>query len=96
MVSPLPPIIVNGVIFAASSGEYHPASGAPTAAERASRSVPAVVYALDADTDKEVWSSGRTVTSFVHSGGLWAGGGQVYLSTYDNTVYAFGYAMGRH
>ena len=94
MVSPLAPIVVNGVIFAASSGEYHPASGVPTAAERVSRSVPAVVYALDADTGKELWSSGKAVTSFVHSGGLWAGGGQVYLSTYDNTVYAFGYAMG--
>lgn len=96
MVSPLCPIVVNGVIFAASSGEYRPVSGVSTVAERVSRSVPAVVYALDADTGKELWSSGKAVTSFVHSGGLWAGGGQVYLSTYDNTVYAFGYAMGRH
>jgi len=96
LVSPLAPIVVNGVIFAASGGEYHPASGVSTEAERVRRSIPAVVYALDADTGKELWSSGKAVTSFVHSGGLWAGGGQVYLSTYDNTVYAFGYAMGRH
>ena len=96
MVSPLAPIVVNGVVFAASSGEYRPANGVSTAAERIRRSVPAVIYALDPDSGKELWNSGKTITSFVHSGDLWAGDGQVYLSTWDNTVYAFGYAMGRH
>jgi outer membrane protein assembly factor BamB len=96
MMSPVTPLIVNGIIFAASSGEYRPSGRTVTAAETVRRSAPAVVYALDADTGKELWNSGTAVTSFVHSGGLWAGGGQVYLSTYDNTIYAFGYAMGRH
>ena len=95
MVSPLAPIIVNGVVFAASSGEYHPATPAPRA-ERISRSVPAVLYALDGSTGKEIWNSGKTLTSFVHSGGLWAAGGEVYISTYDNTLYGFGYPMGRY
>jgi hypothetical protein len=36
MISPVSPIVINGVVFAASSGEYHPALGAAmTASERA-------------------------------------------------------------
>jgi len=97
MVSPLAPIIVNGVVFAIAGGEFHPAAGeSMPAAERVRRSVPAVVYALDGSNGKELWNSGKTVTSFVHSGGLWAAGGQVYLAAYDNTLYGFGYPMGRH
>jgi len=89
-VSPLPPVIVNGVVFAASSGEYHGTAGTPAPpAERISRSVPAVLYALDGTNGKELWNSGKAITSFIHSGGVWADGGQVYLSTYDNTLYGF-------
>lgn len=96
MTSPLPPIVVNGIVFAASSGEYYPASGtAMSAAERVKRSVPAVLYALDATTGKQLWSSGKTLTSFVAGTGLWATAGQAYVATYDNTVYAFGFAMDR-
>lgn len=96
LTSPLPPIIVNGVVFAASSGEFHPAEGSATsAAERARRSVPAVLYALDAASGKPLWSSGKTITSFVADTGLWATTGQAYVATYDNTVYAFGFAMDR-
>lgn len=96
MTSPLPPIIVNGVVFAASSGEFHPANGATmSAAERAKRSVPAVLYALDAATGKALWSSSKTITSFAAGTGLWATTGQAYIATYDNTVYAFGFAMDR-
>ena len=76
-------------MFAAASGEYPRAGGDLPAAERAKRSTPAVLYALDAATGKELWSSGTTITSFARAG-LSAGGGQVYLVTYDNTLYAFG------
>jgi len=91
--SPLAPIGVNGMVFAVSSGEYRgaaPTGGAPlTAAQRAQRSVPAVLYILDAATGKTLWTSGTTITSFARAG-LSAGGGQVYLVTYDNLLYAFG------
>ena len=40
-----------------------------TAAQRAKASVPAVVYALDAANGKELWNSGKTITSFMHGGG---------------------------
>jgi hypothetical protein len=97
MTSPLSPIVVNGVMFAASSGEYHPAAGSTaTASERASKSSPAVLYALDAASGQQMWSSGKTVTSFDAGTPLWVGAGQVYLATYDNTVYAFGFAEERY
>jgi outer membrane protein assembly factor BamB len=78
MLTPLPPIVVNGVVFAVAAGEYRS---------------PAVLYALDAATGKELWNSGSTITSFVRGGGLSAGGGQVYLGTNDGTLYAFGFPM---
>ena len=89
--APLGPIVVNGVVFAAASGEYR---GAPvtTAGEHARRSGRAVLYALDADTGREMWNSRTAITSFAQ-GGLVAGAGQVYLVTYDNTLYAFGIPM---
>ncbi len=97
MTSPLPPIVVNGVLFAVSSGEYHPAAGASmTAAERAQKSVPAVLYALDANSGQQLWSSGKTITSFVSGTPLWTGNGQTYLATYDNNVYAFGFSEERY
>jgi outer membrane protein assembly factor BamB len=93
MVSPLPPVIVNGVVFALSSGEFRSSDPQLTAAQRAQRSSPAILYALDASTGKELWNSGSTITSFVHSGGLAAGGGRVYVGGYDGTQYAFGFPM---
>jgi outer membrane protein assembly factor BamB len=93
LVSPLPPIIVNGVVFALSSGEFRSADAQMTAAQRAQKSSPAVLYALDSSTGKELWNSGASMTSFVHTGGLAAGGSRVYVSTYDGTQYAFGYPI---
>jgi hypothetical protein len=68
--SPLAPIVVNGVVFAASS-------------------TPAVLHAFEGATGRELWSSGATITSPARAG-LSAGGGQVYVVTQDNTLYAFG------
>jgi hypothetical protein len=93
MVSPLGPLVVNNVVFALSSGEYHGASAA--APQRVQRSVPAVLYALDGATGKELWNSGKQITSFARSG-LAAGGTNgsiVFVTTYDNTVYTFGYPL---
>ena len=89
IAAPLAPIVVNGLVFAAASGEYRGTEPNLSAAERAKRSKPAVLYALDAATGKELWSSGTTITSFARAG-LSAGGGQLYVVTYDNTLYAFG------
>lgn len=95
--APLTPIVVNGVVFVVSSGKFVPPPGVNVAAaDRARQSVPAVLYALDAATGRELWSSGNTITSFAHGPALWPGIGQVHVAAYDNTVYAFGFAMERY
>jgi PQQ-like domain len=93
LVSPLTPTIINGVVFATSSGEFKTNDSKMTAAARAARSGKAVLYALDGATGKELWSSGTTITSFARGGALSGGMGQLYLTTYDGTLYAFGYPM---
>jgi len=90
--APLVPTIINGVVFVTSSGEFRTTSKMP-AAERALRSSPAVLYALDGLTGKELWSSGTMITSFARGGALSGGVGQIYLTTYDGTIYAFGFPM---
>ena len=90
VATPLAPIVVNGMVFVVSSGEYRGLASPPlTAAQRAQRSAPAVLHVLDAATGRTLWSSGTTITSFAR-GELSAGGGQVYVVTYDNHLYAFG------
>jgi outer membrane protein assembly factor BamB len=93
MVAPLTPLVVNGVVFAVSSGEFLSGDSKMTAAERVRRSVPAVVYAFDGESGKMLWNSGTTITSFVHGGGLSGGGSQVYLGTHDGMFYAFGFPI---
>ena len=93
MTSPLPPLVVNNVVFAISSGESRGTS--TSAAQRAKGSLPAVLYALDGLTGKELWNSGKHITSFARSG-LAAGGpngSQVFVTTYDSTLYAFGFPI---
>ena len=74
LTSPRTPMIVNGVVFALAGGNNN---------------ANAVLYALEPETGKELWTSGTTITSTA-SAGLSAGTGQVYVVTADNTVYAFG------
>jgi outer membrane protein assembly factor BamB len=93
LISPLPPTIINGVIFAVSGGELRTNDAKMTAAQRAARSARAVVYALDAMTGKELWNSGTTVTSFARGASIAGNMGQIYLTTYDGTIYAFGFPM---
>jgi outer membrane protein assembly factor BamB len=90
-----PPVIANGVVFAYGSGENtaqaDPATGLGfnTAANRIGRSTYATIYALDAHTGQELWSSGDAIKSFAHWGGLSVANGRVYLGTFDGTVYCF-------
>lgn len=50
----------------------------------------AVLYALDARTGRQLWSSEDTMTGWTHFSGLAVGDGKVFASTRDGTVYAFG------
>ncbi len=93
LISPLPPTIINGVVFVTSGGEFRTDDSKITAAERARRSSRAVLYALDGETGKEIWNSGTTIASFARGAALSGGVGQIYLTTYDGVIHAFGFPM---
>jgi len=85
MHSPLPPVISSGVIFALSAGEF--------TRERPKGGTRATLYALDAATGKELYSSRNLVTSAASLAGITVSNGRVYFSTLDGTFYAFGMYM---
>ncbi len=76
--SPQPPVIAGGVVFALSSGK---------AANHAT------LYALDAATGKELYSSRNLVSAPAAQTGMTVANGRVYFGTTDGTVYAFGIYM---
>ena len=78
LVSPTAPLVMNGVVFVVSGGGA-PSTPQMTPAQRAQRSKPAVLYALDASTGKELWTSGTAMTSPVFGVGPSGGDGQVYV-----------------
>ncbi len=80
LAAPVTPAVVNGVVFALASGD----------AKGRGKPAPAVLYALDAATGKELWTSGATITASVRGVGPSAGDSQVYVAASDGTLYAFG------
>jgi hypothetical protein len=92
-----PPVIANGVIFAYGSGEDTDQARFDIglaynhdAKYRISNSTKAVLYALDAQTGKELWNSGDQIASWSHWGGLSVANGRVYINTFDGYQYCFG------
>jgi len=90
-----PPVIANGVVFAYGSGEDTDQATAEvglsnTADRRVSGSTHAILYALDAETGKELWSSGDQIASWNHWSGVSVANGRVYIATYDSILYCFG------
>jgi len=61
-----------------------------SAGRRIPSSTHAVLYALDAETGAELFSSGDQIKSFIHSGGISVADGRIYLGTYDGVLYSFG------
>ena len=80
MVSPEPPIVVNGVVFVLSSGS--------------AKMAPAVLYALDGMSGKELWNSGKAIATYSTTG-ISSGASKVYVGTHDGMLYAFGYLLPR-
>ena len=80
LVNPIAPIVVNDVVFTASAG---------------SPATPAVLYAIDGRTGKDLWNSGKTIESFTTGPSFWSSNSQVHVATDDGTVYAFGYTLER-
>jgi outer membrane protein assembly factor BamB len=92
---PDPPIVANGVVYAVSTGEFtrqwKPDGGLFNSKERAAMHTGnAILYAFDASTGKELFSSGNTMPSWTHFSGIAISGGKIFVTTYDSTVYAFG------
>lgn len=92
---PEPPIVAGGLVFAISNGEFARQSKGDGAlfssAERAAKHVGnTVLYAFDASTGKQLFSSGETMPSWTHFSGISISGGKVYVTTFDSNVYAFG------
>jgi hypothetical protein len=91
-----PVVIANGVVFAYGNGEdaaqatFDAGLSYNTSANRIARSGHATLYALDALTGAELWSSGDQITSFSHFSSLAVANGRVYLGTFDGTMYCFG------
>jgi len=80
--SPLAPMVINGVVFACSTGDA---------------ATPAVLFAVDGVTGKKLWDSGKTITRSVpRSSAIWNSMGQVLVGASDSTLYAFGANMERH
>jgi len=95
-----PPVIANGVIFAYGNGEdtdqaaFDIGLAYNSAQNRIKGSSHAALYALDAQTGKELWSSGDQIASWSHWGGLSVANGRVYLNTFDGYQYCFGVNAG--
>ncbi len=92
---PEPPIIAGGLVFAISNGEFARQSKGDgalfTSAERAAKHVGnTVLYAFDAATGRQLYSSGDTMPSWTHFSGISISGGRVFVTTFDSNVYAFG------
>ncbi len=90
-----PPIIANGMIFAYGSGENTSQAYPDVGLDfRVSRRVPlsthAVLYVLDAQTGKELWSSGNQIPKWNHFSGIALANGHVYINTFEGIVYCFG------
>ena len=75
LINPAPPVIANGIVFVLQGGKP---------------SAHATLYALDAATGKQLFSSGDTIQSSTHLAGLSVGDGHVFFTTHDNTLYSFG------
>ncbi|MCC6295053.1 MAG: PQQ-binding-like beta-propeller repeat protein [Bryobacterales bacterium] len=90
-----PPLIANGMVFAYGSGENTSQAYPDVGLDfRMERRVPlssrVIVYALDARTGKELWSSGDAIQNWNHWSGIALANGQVYVNTYDGHIFCFG------
>jgi outer membrane protein assembly factor BamB len=94
MVAPDPAIYANGVVFALASGDgtnqIDKNGQILNSKQRMAESVPAVLYALDAETGKPLFSSGSTLKTFTHFSGVAISEGRVFVVTYDGRVSCFG------
>ncbi len=90
-----PVIVANGMVFGYGSGEETKQAWPDIGLQfdstiRAEKGTHATIYVLDAQTGKELWSSGEQMHQWNHFSGITVANGRVYLGTYDGTLYCFG------
>jgi outer membrane protein assembly factor BamB len=95
MMSAEPPVVANGVVFVLAAGEFTAQAndedgGLYSWEQRIKNSIPAKLYALNALTGKELYSSGDQIGSFLHQAGIAVAGGRIIFGTFDGTIYCFG------
>jgi len=95
MAVPESPIVANGIVFAVSNGENAlQANNEGRLMDSAQRlkTAPghAILYALDAESGKELYSSGDTISGITHFSGIAIFNGRIYVAAYDSTLYSFG------
>ena len=93
MHAPEPPTIANGVVYVLLSGKTSDESRG-TIKPPPGLNPNAVLYALDAETGRELYSSNKLISSFTHFNEPVVAGGQVYVCTWDGKIYAFGLKEG--
>jgi hypothetical protein len=59
---------------------------------RIADSTHATLYAMNAATGEELWTSGNQIASWNHFSGISAANGRVYIPTFDGYLYCFGIA----
>jgi hypothetical protein len=82
LTAPETPIVVNGVVFALATGRPSTPAG---------RGTPAVLHAYDGTSGKELWTSGKAMTTFASPGSFYSAMSQVYVGTNDGSLHAFGF-----
>jgi outer membrane protein assembly factor BamB len=89
MHAPEAPTVANGVVYVLLSGKTSDESRGTIKAP-VGLNPNAVLYALDAETGRVLYSSATAIASFTHFSAPVVAGGQVYVCTWDGKVYAFG------
>jgi outer membrane protein assembly factor BamB len=100
MIMPDPPVVANGVVYALSSGGQAMQNGVkpgdprmPYDVSAVLRSTPVsnmVLTAYDAQSGKQLWSSGKALPDWVHFSEPVVALGKIFVATHDAHVVAFG------
>jgi len=95
ITAPVPPSVAGGVLFALGAGDYTRTvkegyNGNVLVEEKPKPAARATLYALDAATGKELWSSKQQIAGPAALTGLTVANGRVYFGATDSTFYCFG------
>jgi hypothetical protein len=92
---PESPIVANGVVFVVSSGEntlQADSEGRLMDSEQRLKTATghAILYALDAETGKELYNSGDQMPAITHFSDIAVSEGRIYVTTIDAQLYSYG------